>query len=350
MDDRKNLALLLVALALVLGTGVQCRSARSEGRFSGPVHEIDDLDTDDVGAVRKKYHDVTQTTADVISRLAKGLREDPRSRVRANAATALDELPIMDAFGKSVFAENRRDIRRYLLAALDDPDLMVVARAANALSLHDLNEENVRTTLQQHLGRIRAACAAPSERVADDALWTLRHMDEPLPLDLLLRSSNARFRDMGIEQAGISPDAAMVPPLIAIAERDPEPALRRRAIPVIAEQAPPAVRDALLQRLVEDPDEKVASEAIRAVIKMGMVSLIPQLRQLLGRSSGARLQATIRALGKLGDKASIADIAAHLGADPDARAECVLALDALVGPQRSLSEWQAWARQQGYLR
>ncbi len=36
--------------------------------------------------------------------------------------------------------------------------------------------------------------------------------------------------------------------------------------------------------------------------------------------------------------------------EPMARGEASLALDTLVGPPRAYTEWQAWAKQQGYLR
>jgi HEAT repeat protein len=340
-----------LSLALAAAVLPQCHGTADDRGHGAAMTEVDDLNTDDVGAVRQRYSTLAQASASTMTALKKALEHDPRVRVRANAATALDALPIMDIFGKGAFEQNRRDIRRSLIRALDDAAPAVQARAANALALHDLADGDAREALQKHVPQLRAAVASPDERVADDALWALRTMEVPLPLEALLRSSSERFRETGIEQAGIAPDPAVLPLIAQLALKDPAPTVRKRAIQVVATQEPPAERDRILGQLLDDQDDQVAAEAANAAARVGATGVSPHLRQLVERPAGdARLKAAIHALAKLGDRASVPAIARHLNDEPTARGEASLALDVLVGPPRAYTEWQAWARQQGYLR
>jgi len=341
----------LLGLAVAAVLLPQCHSAADDRTHGVTMREVDDLDTDDVGAVRERYGKLENATTSTMASLRKALEHDPRVRVRANAATALDAMPLIDVFGKSVFDQNRRDIRRYLIRALDDTAPAVLARAANALAQKDRNDADAREALQKHLPQLRAAVASPDERAADDALWTLRTMQVPLPLDVLLRSTSARFREMGVEQADIEPNPAVVPLIVELALKDPVPAIRRRTLPVLVQQVPADERDKLLVQLLDDADEQVAVEAARAVGRGGVSTVAPHLRQIVAKTGGdARLPAAIGALAKLNDTAAVPAIAAHMNDEPVARAAASLALDALVGPRRVYTEWQTWAKQQGYLR
>jgi HEAT repeat protein len=345
---RRFSSLLGLALAVVLLA--QCHGAADDRIHGATMSEANDLDTDDVGAVRQRYSTLGQASADTMATLKKALEHDSRVRVRANAATALDALPIMDLFGKGAFEQNRRDIRRYLIRALDDAAPAVQARAATALALHDLGDDATREALTKHLPQLRAAVASPDARVADDALLALTTLQVPLPLDALLRSSSERLRQTGVEQAGLAPDPTVLPLIAELALKDPAPAVRRRAIQVMAQQEPPVERDKLLERLLDDPDDQVAAEAAGAVARVKAVALVPHLIQLVARpGADPRLTAAIRALANLGDRAAVPAIAAHMNDEPMTRGEASLALDTLVGPPRAYTDWQAWAKQQGYL-
>jgi HEAT repeat protein len=339
-----TLALTVVALA-------QCRAAGGDRGQGTAMSEANDLDTKDVGAVRQRYSTLGQADAGTMAALKNALEGDSRAQVRANAITALDALPIMDIFGKGMFEQNRRDIRKYLIRALDDSAPEVQARAAGALALHDLGDDAVREALMKHLPQLRAAAGGPDERAADDALLALGAMQVPLPLEALLRSQSERFRETGIEQAGLAPNPTVLPLIAELALKDPVATVRQRAIQVLAQQEPPEERDKLLDRLLEDPDEQVAAEAASAAARVAAKALVPHLVQLVTRpGSDTRVKAAIRALAKLGDRTAVPAIAAHLNDEPTVRGEASLALDSLVGPPRAYTEWQTWAKQQGYLR
>lgn len=345
----------LLRCALVTLLFAQCHRAGDERAGDERIHgaamsEANDLDTDDVGAVRERYSTIDNASAGTMAMLKKALEHDPRERVRANAVTALDALPIMDLFGKGAFEQNRRDIRRALIRALDDDAAAVQARAGHALALHDLTDDKAREALRNHLPQLRAAVASPNERVADDALWTLRTMQVPLPLEVLLRSRSERFRETGIEQAGIAQDPAAMPLLVELALKDPVPNIRQRAIQVISERFHGPETEKLLAQLLGDADEQIAAEAATAVARAGATALAPDLRQIVARPTGkARLIAAIRALAKLKDAAAVPAIAARLNDEQPVAGETSLALNSLVGTSRTYEEWQAWAKQQGYL-
>ena len=341
---------LISLLSLAVSTVIlpQCHSA-GDGNHGAIMSNVDDLNTDDVGAVRERYSSLDHASSSSMASLTKALENDSRVRVRANAATALDALPIMDIFGKGAFAQNRSDIRRSLIRALDDSAPAVQARAANALAQHDLDDRDARAALEKHLPQLRTALANPDERVADDALWALRTMQVPLPLDVLLRSQSARFRETGVEQAGLAPNPAVVPLIVEIALRDPALTVRQRAIPVVTQQLPAGERDKLLGQLIDDADEQVAADAADAAAEAGAVAVAPRLRQIVAKAGATRVCAAIRALAKMRDVASVPTIAAHLNDEPMTRGEASLALNALVGPRRAYTEWQAWAREKRYL-
>jgi hypothetical protein len=68
------------------------------------------------------------------------------------------------------------------------------------------------------------------------------------------------------------------------------------------------------------------------------------------RSQRPPTVAAIRALAKLADAASTSAIAARLNDAQPIGGEASLALNLLLKADRSYEEWQAWAKQQGYLR
>lgn len=159
----------LLALGIFAVMTAHCHRAGGERNFGAAMGDVNDLDTDDVGSVRQKYRQLPQASAPTMATLKKALEHDPRPQVRANAVTALDALPIMDLFGKGMFEQNRRDIRRYLIRALDDPSPQVMARAANALALHDLDDSGARASLQS-----TCSCYGPPSRTRTSALSMMR--------------------------------------------------------------------------------------------------------------------------------------------------------------------------------
>lgn len=176
-------------------------------------------------------------------------------------------------------------------------------------------------------------------------------MKVPLPVNVLLTSPVPRLREMGIEEAGVTLDRAAVPAIEAIAETDPVLDLRKQAIQNVTQLATPSERDSFLDRLLDDPNAQIAAEAASAAARTGPSDVLPHLRRMLTQTDPARVQAAIHALAKLGDRTAIPGIAAHMGdSNPVPRGEASFALDVLVGPPRSYVDWQAWAREKGYLR
>ncbi|HEX4417326.1 MAG TPA: HEAT repeat domain-containing protein [Kofleriaceae bacterium] len=315
------------------------------------MSEANDLDTDDVGAVRQHYSTIDHAGADTMATLERALESDPRVRVRANAVTALDALPIMDLFGKGVFDQNRRDIRRYLIRALDDDAPAVQVRAGAALAVHDLDDDAARAALHKHEPQLRAAVANLDDRVADDALQALTTMNVSLPLEALLHARSERLREAGLDHAGLEPDPAAVPLLVQVASVDPVPRLRQRALEVLAARYHGPEVTKLFDRLLDDDDDEISAAAARAIARAGDSSLAPHLRQVIAHPAGnVRTVAAIRALAKLADPASASAIAARLNDAQPVAGEASLALDVLLKADRSYAEWQAWAKQQGYLR
>src|SRR4051812_24802565 len=139
-----------LCLALATPLLAQCHRTGDERPLGVAMSEANDLDTDDVGAVRRHYSTIDHAGADTMASLKRALESDARVRVRANAVTALDALPIMDLFGKGVFDQNRRDIRRYLIRALEDDAPAVQSRAGATLAVHDLDDDAARAALRKH--------------------------------------------------------------------------------------------------------------------------------------------------------------------------------------------------------
>ncbi|HET9622380.1 MAG TPA: HEAT repeat domain-containing protein [Kofleriaceae bacterium] len=340
-----------LCLALATPLLAQCHRTGDERPVGVAMSEANDLDTDDVGAVRQHYSTIDHAGADTMAMLERALESDARVRVRANAVTALDALPIMDLFGKGVFDQNRRDIRRYLIRALDDDAAAVKTRAAATLAVHDMDEEAARTALHNHEAQLRAAVANQDERVANDALQALTAMKVPLPLEALLRATSERLRETGIDQAGFEPAPAAVPLLVQIASGDPVPRLRQRALQVLAERYHGPEATKLFDHLLDDTDDEISAAAAAAIARAGDSSLAPHLRQVIAPPVGnVRAVGAIRALAKLADTASVSAIAARLNDAQPVGGEASLALNILIKAGRSYVEWQAWAKRQGYLR
>lgn len=301
---------------------------------------MDDLATDDVQGVARKYH---AQGLGAVDDLVIALRGDPRTRVRANAVTAL--LAVMVQSGRA------RDALPHLLEALGDRDRDVESRAADGLAGWFIDEAGVREALAGHVQSLRDATGSSDPIVQAHAMSALEKMGERPPSGSILTADNAAIRRRGIAQAAAAGDVAAVPRLIKLANGDPEEVVRMEAIPVAAALAPPDVRDPFLAALIEGPSGAVANVAIRAAGESGAIGLDERLREILQGPAGDRTDAAVVALRKLKDTSAVPAIAAHLlDASPDTKWDCKLALDILVGPPREVPEWQAWARQQGYLR
>jgi len=303
------------------------------------MQDVDDLDTNDVQGIARKYR--AQGLA-VVDRVAAALRSDSRPRVRANAATVL-----LDLF---YFTGQKDKVRPYLLEALADLSPDVVSRAADGLAGWFLDDTAVKTALASHVETLRKATSSSDPIVQAHAVSALEKMGERPPSASMLRASNSAIRRRGIAQALEAHDLTAVPALVDLARSDPELVVRMEAIPVAAALAAPNVRDSLLSDLVGDPNDGVGNAAIKAAGDTGATTLASKIEAILATPEGNRAAAAVAALGALGDTAAVPAITAHLN-DPstDTKWNAKLALDALVGPARALPEWQQWARSKGYL-
>jgi len=303
------------------------------------MQDVDDLDTDDVQGIARKYR--AQGLA-VVDRVVAAMRSDARPRVRANAATVL-----LDLF---YFGGQKDTARPYLLEALGDPSPDVVSRAADGLAGWFLEDPAVKTALTAHAEALRTAASSSDPIVQAHAVSALEKMGERPPSASMLRAANSAIRRRGIAQALEAHDLTAVPALVDLARGDPDVVVRMEAIPVAAALAAPDVRDALLGDLVADPDDGVAGAAIKAAGDAGAATLASRIEPILAAPEGNRTAAAVAALGALGDTAAVPAIAAHLeDRSTDAKWNAKLALDALAGPARELPAWQAWARGKGYL-
>jgi HEAT repeat protein len=270
------------------------------------------------------------------------MRSDPRPRVRANAVTVL-----LDVF---YFHQEKAKARPYLVEALADPDPDVESRAADGLAGWFLDEADIKTAVSAHVKSLRAASSSPDPIIQAHAISALEKLGERPPASSMLRATNSAIRRRGIAQALDTRDLTAVPTLVQLARTDPETVVRLEAIPVVAELTAPDVRDGLLGDLLGDPEDGVASAAIRAAGTTGATALAPKIQAILAAPGGNRTDAAVAALGSLGVTAAAPAIAAHLNdKSSDTRWSAKLALDALVGPARDLPGWQAWARDKHYL-
>jgi HEAT repeat protein len=305
----------------------------------GRMQDVDDLDTDNVQGIARKYR--AQGLA-VVDRVVAAMRSDARPRVRANAATVL-----LDIF---YFSGQKEKARPYLLEALGDPSPDVLSRAADGLAGWFLDDPAVKAALATHTETLRAATSSSDPIVQAHAVSALEKMGERPPAESLLRASSSAIRRRGIAQALAAHDLTAVPALVDLARGDPEPVVRMEAIPVAAELAAPDVRDSLLGDLVADPGDGVANAAIKAAGDTQAAALAAKLEAIVAAPGANRTAAAIAALAALGDTAAVPMIAAHLDdRSTDTKWNAKLALDALAAPARGLPEWQDWARQKGYL-
>jgi HEAT repeat protein len=303
------------------------------------MHDVDDLDTDNVQGVARAYR--AQGLA-VVDRVVAALRTDPRPRVRANAVTVL-----LDVY----YFNNEKDkAQPYLMEALGDPSPDVVSRAADGLAGLFLDDPAVKTALSAHADALRAATSSSDPIVQAHAVSALEKMGDRPPAESMLRASSSGLRRRGIAQASAAGDRSAVPLLMELARTDPELVVRMEAIPVAAALAAPDVRDPFLDALVADPDDHVAAVAIQAAGATKAVALAKKIEAIVARPEGELTEAAVTALAALGDTAAVPMIAAHLNdRSTDTKWSAKLALDALTGPARELPDWQQWALANGYL-
>ena len=303
------------------------------------MHEADDLETNDVQGIARKYRGIG---LDILDRFVAAVRSDPRPRVRANAVTV-----ILDT---CYFGRQLERARPYLLEALADPDPDVLARAGDALAGFFFGDAKVKEALSQHAQALRAATSSSDSIVQAHAVSALEKMGERPPAASMLSASSSGLRRRGIEQASKAHDLSAAPLLITLARTDPEVVVRMEAIPVAAELAARDVRDQFLGELIADPDDHVGAAAIEAAGATKATALAKKIEAVLAAPEGNRTEAAITALAALGDAAAAPAIAAHLNdRGTDTKWSAKLALDALVGPARDLPAWQTWAREKRYL-
>lgn len=314
-------------------------ASAADHKLGDKMHDVDDLETDDVQGVARKYRALGLA---VVDRVVAAMRGDPRPRVRANAVTV-----ILDV---CYFHEQKEKARPYLLEALADPDPDVLARAADGLAGFFLDDPEVKTSLSLRVPALRAATSSSDQIVQAHAASALEKMGERPPAGGMLRASSSALRRRGIEQALAARDQSAVPVLVELARADPEVLVRMEAVPVVAELAAPDVRDSLLGQLIGDPEGHVADAAIRAAGVTKAVALANKLEVIVASPEGEHTNVAVIALTAMGYATAAPVIAAHLNdRSVDTKWSAKLALDVLVGPARDLPSWQTWAREKRYL-
>jgi len=303
------------------------------------MHAVDDLQTDNVRDVTRKYRPFGVAVVETMA----AAQKDPRPRVRANAVSIL--------FDACWFAGRPDVALQHLLRALDDPEADVVSRAADALAGFYLDERGVRAAVEAHAPRLRAATSSPDPITQAHAVSALEKLGERPPAESVLRAQNGAIRRRGVAQALAAHDVAALPSLVELARRDPDRGVRLDAIAAVGELAAPPVRDPLLSSLFADPDDAIADAALRAAAASHATALAADVRRVAAAPECNRTDAALVALAALGDKEAMPLVATHLAdRGSDAKWDAKLALDALTGETRSLPDWQAWARARGYLK
>jgi len=315
-------------------------SSVADSHFGKEISAVDDLATDNIRDITRKYRPLGLEVVDV---MASAIKSDPRPRVRANAVSIL--------FDACYFAGHADTALPYLLQALGDPDADVETRAADVLAGWFLDHSDVRSVVTAHIPRLTAATSSPDRIIQSHAVSALEKLGQRPPAASVLRAQNAAIRQQGVAAALAAHDVDAVPLLVELAKGDPEVGVRVDAIAAVAELAAPAVRDPLLGALFDDASDPVADAAMRAAGTAKASGLADKLRRSLAAAENNRTDAAIVALTALGDKTAIPAIAAHMGdRGSDALWDAKQALDALVGETRSVPDWQQWARSHGYLK
>ncbi|HMG52672.1 MAG TPA: HEAT repeat domain-containing protein [Kofleriaceae bacterium] len=322
------------------GRGDAAPASASSRTFGKEMTAVDDLATDNIRDITRKYRPLG---LDVVDVMVAAMRGDPRPRVRANAVSIV--------FDACYFAGHLDTALPYLLEALGDPDPDVESRAADVLAGWYLDHSGVRTAVTEHVPRLNAATSSTDRIVQAHAVSALEKLGQRPPAASMLHAQNGAIRQRGVTQALAAHDVEAVPLLVELARTDPELVVRVDAIAAVAELAAAGVRDPLLAALFDDPSDPVAAAAMRAAGTAKAAALAGDLRRVLTAPENNRTDTAIAALTALGDKPAVPAIAAHLGdRGSDAKWNAKLALDALVGETRSLPDWQQWARSQGYLK
>jgi len=107
-------------------------SSVADSHFGKEISAVDDLATDNIRDITRKYRPLGLEVVDV---MASAIKSDPRPRVRANAVSIL--------FDACYFAGHADTALPYLLQALGDPDADVETRAADVLAGWFLDHSDV---------------------------------------------------------------------------------------------------------------------------------------------------------------------------------------------------------------
>jgi hypothetical protein len=173
----------------------------------------------------------------------------------------------------------------------------------------------------------RRAAPDPSDDVADDdhAAWQeawhalARRDDRWIEVRLAALEVTVALAEARHLEPGLDADLA-----------DPDPALRRAAVELIAAPTPPALRPTLARLVRDDPEARVGLAAAAVLCGDLVADPAPAILDALGAPGLARIRALLadgdlRAIGAIGAIGAIRDAARCLAADPAAASQQALA-------------------------
>ena len=246
--------------------------------------------------------------------------KDPAAAVRVNATEALDRL-----------SDHARNAGPALKPLLGDPNLTVRLNAA--LLLRKLDG----ATASELATAVAPLLADPDKEVREPALDLLLHLglEEDAVRQALVGALELgplpvrKEVALALDRAGLDLRAGvwvldLVTVLARVAQRDPEPEVRRLAVLTLRSLRPypREVEDALV-RVLEDPDSEVAAAAAAGVTGaaggLATRAQVQLLKRAKGAPSGAEKVRAALALGRLTGQreALIPLLAPLLGSDPD---------------------------------
>ncbi len=232
------------------------------------------------------------------------------------------------------------EIRRRLLALLDDPDPEVRSRALLALSRVALEPEEVEELARRFDREFAAARTAEDVRAAFTLAFTLAQNDSRAGVErfaLALRTGEMsevpEFRGRAALLVSLEASPAEGELLRALLAGAPEAEVRRHAAAGLARAGGAVAADALAQALAADPDPRVRARAAASLGWLGTgagESGAPLLRALAEDGAGEVRGAAAVALARTHDAAVAPVLVEAFRRDGDARAR----LGAVAGVAR----------------
>jgi hypothetical protein len=204
------------------------------------------------------YDDHRHDGPDEVAKVRAALRDDARAEVRRNAIVALTA------------SAAERGMADYV-AALDDPDPLVLAQAAAAVALYGVaymgrpSDDAALRALRAHAPALRAALASADAAARYEAAAALATIADPgADLGLMLRDDSILVRREALRLARSREIAARdVALLDGVARNDSDAQLRADAVAVVIEQAPPELAaPVVIAALGRDDVSRGVAEAV----------------------------------------------------------------------------------------